>query len=130
MYTGGGGVGRVVSMAAAKHLTPVTLELGGKSPVVIDPECDLSLTSRRLLWGKFTNAGQTCVAPDYVLVPRHFQDKLVEALTARYIQIFPCRIYLLMLCADTASFTLTDLQSRILSPALFLIGTSSVSRDC
>ncbi|WP_405020664.1 aldehyde dehydrogenase family protein [Kitasatospora sp. NBC_00070] len=66
-YTGNGAVGRIVMAAAAKHLTPVTLELGGKSPVIIDTDADLAVTARRLVRGKFLNAGQTCVAPDYVL---------------------------------------------------------------
>lgn len=55
-------------------------QLGGKCPVVIDPACDLKTTARRLLWGKTVNAGQTCTSPDYVLVPKGFQDKLVDAL--------------------------------------------------
>ncbi|MFG2907669.1 aldehyde dehydrogenase family protein [Kitasatospora sp. NPDC048286] len=66
-YTGNGTVGRIVMAAAARHLTPVTLELGGKSPVVVDPGADLAVTARRIARGKFLNAGQTCVAPDYVL---------------------------------------------------------------
>ncbi|MEV7423397.1 MULTISPECIES: aldehyde dehydrogenase family protein [unclassified Streptomyces] len=66
-YTGSGNVGRIVMTAAAKHLTPVTLELGGKSPVVVEPGADLEVTARRIARGKFANAGQTCVAPDYVL---------------------------------------------------------------
>ncbi|MFG3227729.1 aldehyde dehydrogenase family protein [Kitasatospora sp. NPDC048194] len=66
-YTGNGTVGRIVMAAAAKHLTPVTLELGGKSPVVVEPGADLAVTARRIARGKFLNAGQTCVAPDYVL---------------------------------------------------------------
>ncbi|MFF7633604.1 aldehyde dehydrogenase family protein [Kitasatospora sp. NPDC008050] len=66
-YTGNGQVGRIVMAAAAKHLTPVTLELGGKSPVVVEPGADLAVTAQRLARGKFQNAGQTCVAPDYVL---------------------------------------------------------------
>ncbi|KAL6307480.1 NAD-dependent aldehyde dehydrogenase [Sparassis latifolia] len=72
-------VGRIVATAAAKHLCPVSLELGGKSPVVVDPKCDLKTMAKRLMWGKFSNAGQTCVAPDYVLCPEAFQDKLIEA---------------------------------------------------
>ena len=67
LYTGGGNVGRIVMAAAAKHLTPVTLELGGKSPCVILPDANLETTARRIAWGKFTNTGQTCVAPDYIL---------------------------------------------------------------
>ncbi|KAF8633137.1 hypothetical protein AX17_004638 [Amanita inopinata Kibby_2008] len=89
LYTGGGRVGRIVATAAAKFLTPVTLELGGKSPVIVDPGCDLQTTARRILWGKVVNAGQTCVAPDYVLVPKTFQDKLVEALVAQYKLFYP-----------------------------------------
>ncbi|MER8186080.1 aldehyde dehydrogenase family protein [Kitasatospora sp. NPDC094015] len=66
-YTGNGAVGRIVMAAAARHLTPVTLELGGKSPVLVEPGVDLAATARRIARGKFMNAGQTCVAPDYVL---------------------------------------------------------------
>jgi aldehyde dehydrogenase (NAD+) len=67
-YTGNGAVGRVVMEAAAKHLTPVTLELGGKSPCFVDRDVDLDVAVKRIVWGKFYNAGQTCVAPDYLLV--------------------------------------------------------------
>ncbi|AIY00620.1 aldehyde dehydrogenase [Arthrobacter sp. PAMC 25486] len=66
-YTGNGRVGRIVMAAAAKNLTPVTLELGGKSPVYVDETVDMIAAARRIAWGKFMNAGQTCVAPDYVL---------------------------------------------------------------
>ena len=75
-YTGNGTVGRVVLEAAARHLTPVTLELGGKSPAYVADDADLEVTARRLVWGKFTNAGQTCVAPDYVLASRATLDAL------------------------------------------------------
>ena len=68
MFTGSTRVGRIVAMAAAKHLTPVTLELGGKSPTIVDASCtNLELAARRIVWGKISNAGQTCIAPDYVL---------------------------------------------------------------
>lgn len=66
-YTGSGRIGRVVARAAAEHLTPITLELGGKSPVFVDDSVPLAEAARRIAWGKFMNAGQTCVAPDYVL---------------------------------------------------------------
>ncbi|AFR06795.1 aldehyde dehydrogenase [Nocardiopsis alba ATCC BAA-2165] len=66
-YTGNSTVARIVMAAAVEHLTPVTLELGGKSPAIVEPGVDLATVARRLAWGKFTNAGQTCVAPDYVL---------------------------------------------------------------
>lgn len=78
MYTGNSQVAKIICEAAAKHLTPVTLELGGKSPVYIDETTDLDVVSRRLVWGKFTNAGQTCIAPDYVLCPPSVQGPLVE----------------------------------------------------
>ncbi|KZS97992.1 NAD-aldehyde dehydrogenase [Sistotremastrum niveocremeum HHB9708] len=84
-----GAVAKIVSTAAAKHLTPITLELGGKCPAVVDPNCDLGVTARRLLWGKFANAGQTCVAPDYVLVPAKFQDALVDAMVKEYHNFYP-----------------------------------------
>lgn len=80
-YTGNGTVARIVARAAAEHLTPLTLELGGKSPVVVDANTtDLKIAAKRILWGKFMNAGQICVAPDYVLIPRSAQDAFVEAI--------------------------------------------------
>ena len=79
-YTGNGRVGRIVMEAAAKHLTPVTLELGGKSPVIIDADADLGVAARRIAWGKFLNAGQTCIAPDYALVDRRVETELVDRL--------------------------------------------------
>jgi aldehyde dehydrogenase (NAD+) len=79
-YTGNGTVGRVVMRAAAEHLTPVTLELGGKSPAIVTADADIEVTARRIAWGKFVNAGQTCVAPDYVLVDASVEDELLRAL--------------------------------------------------
>lgn len=88
-FTGSGRVGKIVAEAAAKFVTPVTLELGGKSPVFVDPNCDLEMAARRILWGKAVNAGQTCVAPDYVLVPRSFQDKFIQALKTADESFYP-----------------------------------------
>ncbi|MFI5086595.1 MAG: aldehyde dehydrogenase family protein, partial [Actinomycetales bacterium] len=79
-YTGNAAVGRLVMTAAAAHLTPVTLELGGKSPVYLDRTADLKAAAKRLAWGKFLNAGQTCVAPDYVLAPPGLADELAHHL--------------------------------------------------
>ncbi|GAB5585143.1 hypothetical protein Unana1_00043 [Umbelopsis nana] len=81
-YTGNGAVGKIVMTAAAKHLCPVTLELGGKSPTVVAPDADLDITSSRLVWGKFFNNGQTCVAPDYVLVHKPLLKPLVAKIRA------------------------------------------------
>lgn len=79
-YTGNGRVGRIVAAAAVEHLTPVTLELGGKSPVYVDATVDVAAAARRIAWGKFMNAGQTCVAPDYVLADRSVVPGLTAAL--------------------------------------------------
>jgi len=79
-FTGGTQVGRIVMSAAAQHLTPVTLELGGKNPCIVDRDADLEVAARRIAWGKFINAGQTCVAPDYVLV----HESEVEGFVAAY----------------------------------------------
>ncbi|MEM6789488.1 MAG: aldehyde dehydrogenase family protein [Myxococcota bacterium] len=79
-FTGSTNVGRVVMAAAAKHLTPVTLELGGKSPTIVDSTADLDVAARRIVWAKFFNAGQTCVAPDYVLVDARVATPFVEKL--------------------------------------------------
>lgn len=76
-FTGGTNVGRIVYQAAAKHLTPVTLELGGKSPCIVDRDTNIALTAKRIAWGKFVNAGQTCIAPDYILVDKTVKEKLV-----------------------------------------------------
>jgi aldehyde dehydrogenase (NAD+) len=79
-FTGGGAIARVVARAAAENLTPTTLELGGKSPVWIDDSVDVEQAARRLAWGKFMNAGQTCVAPDYVLATPAVAGRLTAAL--------------------------------------------------
>jgi len=83
-YTGGAAVGRIVMKAAAENLTPVTLELGGKSPAIIDRGADLKSAARRLAWGKSLNAGQTCIAPDYVLVSPEQKSALIEALREQF----------------------------------------------
>jgi acyl-CoA reductase-like NAD-dependent aldehyde dehydrogenase len=77
-FTGGTRVGSIIMEAAAKHLTPVTLELGGKSPCIVDCDVPIDHAARRITWGKFLNAGQTCVAPDYLLVDRRIKDEFLE----------------------------------------------------
>lgn len=81
-FTGSVAVGRIVYQAAAKHLTPVTLELGGKSPAFILDDTHLEVYVKRLMWAKFVNAGQTCIAPDYILVKREIKDKFLQLLMA------------------------------------------------
>lgn len=86
LFTGSVAVGRIVMESASKYLTPVTLELGGKSPVIVDESAKIDLSAKRLVFSKFINAGQTCVAPDYVLVHESKKDELIKALK-RYINL-------------------------------------------
>jgi aldehyde dehydrogenase (NAD+) len=81
-FTGSVAVGRIVYQAAAHHLTPVTLELGGKSPAIVAADANLGITIKRLVWGKFLNAGQTCIAPDYVYVHKSIQYQFLKLLSA------------------------------------------------
>lgn len=87
-FTGSQAVGREVMAQAAKHLTPVTLELGGKSPCIVDKSANLRLAAKRIVFGKYLNCGQTCVAPDYILCEKAVQDKLVAALKAEIVKQF------------------------------------------
>ncbi len=86
-FTGSTGVGRVVMQAAAKTLTPVTLELGGKSPCIVDETANIGLSAKRIAWGKFFNAGQTCVAPDYILVHPSVKKELTQKIMS-YVESF------------------------------------------
>ena len=79
-FTGSMSVGKIVAKAAAKHLTPTTLELGGKNPCIIDETAKLKLAARRLVWGKFFNGGQTCIAPDYILIHKMVKDSFITAM--------------------------------------------------
>jgi len=79
-FTGSVAVGKIVAQAAAKHMTPVTLELGGKNPCIVDETANLKLTAKRIVWGKFINAGQTCIAPDYIIVNSKVKEKLTNYL--------------------------------------------------
>ena len=88
-FTGSTPVGRLVAQAAARNLTPVTLELGGKSPAIVDRSCSLEITAERLAFGKLLNAGQTCVAPDYALVPREMVEPLSQALLGAVRRLYP-----------------------------------------
>lgn len=87
-FTGSVAVGKTVMSAASKYLTPVTLELGGKSPCIVDETANLELAARRIVWGKYVNAGQTCVAPDYLLVHHTVKDALLEKMKEVIIKHF------------------------------------------
>ena len=82
-FTGSSSVGKIVYQAAAKHLTPITLELSGKSPAFITKDCDIEKSVKRLVWAKFLNAGQTCIAPDYLLIDHTIREPFLQALKAR-----------------------------------------------
>ena len=79
-FTGSTRVGKIVYQSAAEHLTPVTLELSGKNPCIVDETASIKLAAKRIAWGKFINAGQTCIAPDYILVHKSVKDALVNSL--------------------------------------------------
>jgi aldehyde dehydrogenase (NAD+) len=89
LFTGSTAVGRITAQAAAKHLTPVCLELGGKSPVLVSKSANIPLAARRVAWGKFVNAGQTCVAPDYVLVEPQVKDEFIRELKKAIETFYP-----------------------------------------
>ena len=89
LFTGSTAVGREVAQAAARNLTPVTLELGGKSPALLDASCDLADAAPRIAYGKLLNAGQACIAPDYLLVPRGQVDEAAQAIAAAMRSLYP-----------------------------------------
>src|SRR5690606_13016160 len=91
LFTGSTAVGREVAKAAAANLTPVTLELGGKSPAIIDASCDLDSAVKSIAYGKFLNAGQTCIAPDYLLVPKGKSASIAARLEAAIRRYYPTR---------------------------------------
>ncbi len=88
-FTGSVGVGKIVYQAAAKNLTPVTLELGGKSPTFVFADCDIHMTAQRLVWAKYFNAGQTCVSPDYVWVEKSIEELFLRALKSEIEKYYP-----------------------------------------
>ena len=88
MFTGGTEIGRIIYQKAAKHLTPVTLELGGKSPCIVDADTDLDITVKRIAWGKYLNAGQICIAPDYILVHKSVKKEFLEKMKTTITEFF------------------------------------------
>lgn len=87
-FTGGPQVGKIIMQAAAPHLTPVTLELGGKSPCIVDESIDLDYAARRIVWSKFVNAGQTCIAPDYLLIHEKVKASLITKIKNQIIESY------------------------------------------
>ena len=116
LFTGSTGNGRTVMAAAAQNLTPVTLELGGKSPALIAPDADLVRAARAILAGKLMNAGQTCVAPDYVLVPRPLREAFVAAACAAARSLYPAGIEALTAVREPARMRLAGLRLGLTLP--------------
>lgn len=87
-FTGGSQIGKIVMGEAAKHLTPVTLELGGKSPCIVDHNADLDFAARRIVWGKWMNAGQTCIAPDYLFVHKSCKERLIRKIQEVLVKMY------------------------------------------
>ena len=88
-FTGSTPIGKIVYKAAAENLTPVTLELGGKSPTFVLADCNIKITAKRIVWAKFLNAGQTCIAPDYLLVEKSIESELLEAIKKEIQKFYP-----------------------------------------
>ena len=135
-FTGGTKIGQLVMEAAAKNLTPVTLELGGKSPCIVDTEIDLEETAKRIAWGKFLNAGQTCIAPDYLLVDKSIKEALITKIQECIVNFYGtnpqtspdyCRIVnerqfnrlkALLKDGDILTGGQTDLEEKYIAPTL------------
>tara|TARA_R110002050_G_scaffold56512_1_gene126960 strand:- start:46636 stop:48003 length:1368 start_codon:yes stop_codon:yes gene_type:complete len=92
-FTGSTKVGKIVYESAAKHLTPVTLELGGKNPTIVDETATIAVAANRIVWGKFLNAGQTCIAPDYILVHGSVKNELIEQLKKAITKFYGSNVY-------------------------------------
>ncbi len=143
VYTGNSRVARVVMRAAAEHLTPVTLELGGKSPAIVSRNANIDIAAKRIAWGKFLNAGQTCIAPDYVLVESSVHDALVAKLNEQITAFYGTdpkqstdygrivneahfhRLEKLLHCGTLAAGGDTDVDGRYISPTIL----TNITRD-
>jgi aldehyde dehydrogenase (NAD+) len=121
-FTGGPATGRLVMRAAAKHLTPVTLELGGKNPCIVDVDTHLDYTARRIVWGKFFNAGQSCVAVDYLLVDKAIKKQLLDRIVTYIAEFYGADPSLSPDYARIVDETHFDRLSRLLGQGKIIIG--------
>lgn len=127
-FTGSTKVGKIVAEKAAKHLTPVCLELGGKSPCIVDSDVDLTVTCRRITWGKFMNAGQTCVAPDYILVNRKIAKDFVSQMGKTIEEFYGKDVEASSSYARIVNTSHIDRLSRLIDPKKLAYG-GKVSRE-
>jgi aldehyde dehydrogenase (NAD+) len=129
-FTGSVPVGKIVAKAAAEHLTPVTLELGGKSPCIVDDSASIDLAAKRIVWGKFINGGQTCIAPDYLLIHPSVKDAFVEAFKKEVAKAYgenPENSEDFPRIVNTKNF---DRLTKMLENETCLIGGTSNREDC
>ena len=127
-FTGGTVVGTLVMEAAARHLTPITLELGGKSPCIIDETADIKAAARRILFGKLLNGGQTCVAPDYVLIHEHVKNDFIEQCKAVLQEFLPTQAYASCNVTRIINDKHFDRLSRLMAGETAVIGGESDAR--
>ena len=125
-FTGSVKIGEIVAMAAAKKLTPYTLELGGKSPAIINSDTDLKLASKRIVWGKFLNSGQTCVAPDYLVAHKSIKGTLIKELINRIEKTYKASGLGFLLIILSISSIFSKLKTGSIGPKIssFIISSS------
>jgi aldehyde dehydrogenase (NAD+) len=129
-FTGSVAVGKIVAKAAAEYMTPVTLELGGKNPCVIDETANIKLAAKRIVWGKFINAGQTCIAPDYLLVQKKVKLELVDYLKQEIINAYSDNPELSPDYTRIVNTRNWDRLKSLIEPKKILFGGQNNSEDC
>ena len=129
-FTGSVAVGKIVAKAAAEHMTPVTLELGGKNPCIIDETANIKLAAKRVVWGKFINAGQTCIAPDYLLVQKDIKSDLIEHLKQEITSAYSDDPEVSPDYTRIVNTRNWDRLKSLIEPEKVLFGGQSNSEDC
>ena len=129
-FTGSVAVGKIVAKAAAEHMTPVTLELGGKNPCIIDETANIKLAAKRIVWGKFINAGQTCIAPDYLLVQKDIKSDLIEHLKQEITSAYSDNPEVSPDYTRIVNTRNWDRLKSLIEPEKVLFGGQSNSEDC
>lgn len=129
-FTGSVAVGKIVAKAAAEYMTPLTLELGGKNPCIIDETANIKLAAKRIVWGKFINAGQTCIAPDYLLVQKKVKSQLVEHLKQEIVNAYSDNPELSPDYTRIINTRNWDRLKNLIEPEKILFGGQNNSEDC
>ena len=121
-FTGSTKVGKIIMESASKRLIPVTLELGGKSPCIVDDTANLEISAKRIVWGKFVNAGQTCIAPDYLLVQDSIKDPFIQEIKKAILSLYGESIYIRRLSQVINKSHLIDCLTFYVMVRLLLAG--------